>query len=70
MQNSQIEISDEEYCIKLSRQVFSIGLLHQLIRKIQQHEDINPGFKLNEESFNPELIALNQYNMDNLKGNK
>ncbi|RZK50180.1 MAG: hypothetical protein EOO99_03055 [Pedobacter sp.] len=60
MQNSQIEITDQEYCIKLSRQVFSIGLLHQLIRKIQQHENVNPQFDLEDSNHFPQAFGLEQ----------
>ncbi|MCZ4245762.1 hypothetical protein [Pedobacter punctiformis] len=33
--NSSLEITESEYCIKLSKDTFDLSLVHQLIKRIQ-----------------------------------
>ncbi|MFD0940969.1 hypothetical protein [Pedobacter boryungensis] len=35
MNTSSLEITDREYCIKLSKEAFDLSLVHQLIKRIQ-----------------------------------
>jgi len=35
MNTSSLEITDREYCIKLSKDAFDLSLVHQLIKRIQ-----------------------------------
>ena len=35
MNNSILEITDNEYCIKLSKDAFDLSLIRQLIKRIQ-----------------------------------
>lgn len=38
MNNSSIEITEKEYCIKLSKETFDLSLIRQLIKRIQAEE--------------------------------
>ncbi len=38
MNTSSIEITDKEYCIKLSRDAFDLSLIRQLVKRIQAEE--------------------------------
>lgn len=38
MNTSSIEINENEYCIKLSRETFDLSLVRQLIKRIQAEE--------------------------------
>ncbi len=38
MNSTSLEITDKEYCIKLSKDVFKLSLVHQLIKRIQAEE--------------------------------
>ncbi|WP_410220676.1 hypothetical protein [Pedobacter sp.] len=38
MNTSSIEITEKEYCIKLSREAFDLSLIRQLIKRIQAEE--------------------------------
>lgn len=38
MNASSIEITDNEYCIKLNKETFNLSLVHQLIKRIQAEE--------------------------------
>ncbi|GGI28537.1 hypothetical protein [Pedobacter mendelii] len=35
MNSSSLEITEREYCIKLSKDAFDLSLVHQLIKRIQ-----------------------------------
>lgn len=38
MKNSSIEITDQEYLIKLPRQDFDLSFIHQLLKRIQAEQ--------------------------------
>ena len=38
MNSSSIEITENEYCIKLSKDTFDLSLIRQLIKRIQAEE--------------------------------
>ncbi len=38
MKNSSIEITDQEYLIKLSREDFNLPFIHQLLKRIQAEQ--------------------------------
>ena len=38
MNNSSLEITDNEYCIKLSKDAFDLTLIRQLITRIQSEQ--------------------------------
>ncbi len=38
MNSSSIEITEHEYCIKLSKDTFDLSLIRQLIKRIQAEE--------------------------------
>lgn len=38
MRNSILEITDNEYCIKLNKDTFNLSLVRQLIKRIQAEE--------------------------------
>ena len=38
MNNSSLEITDSEYCIKLSKDAFDLTLIRQLITRIQSEQ--------------------------------
>lgn len=63
MNNSSLEITANEYCIKLSRDVFDLSLVHQLIKKIQTEASF---FKQNEEYLEEDIISRNQADFDGI----
>ena len=38
MNNSSLEITEHEYCIKLNKDAFDLSLIRQLIKRIQSEE--------------------------------
>lgn len=56
MKNSSIEITDQEYLIKLPRQDFDLSFIHQLLKRIQA-EQFFFTYKTPEES--DDLISRN-----------
>ena len=52
MNNSSLEITENEYCIKLSKDAFDLSLIRQLIKRIQSEQL----FFSKKESFNDEDI--------------
>lgn len=38
MNSSSLEITENEYCIKLNKEVFNLALVRQLIKRIQAEE--------------------------------
>lgn len=38
MNNSSLEITENEYCIKLNKDAFDLSLIRQLIKRIQSEE--------------------------------
>ncbi len=56
MKNSSIEITDQEYLIKLPRQEFNLSFIHQLLKRIQA-EQFFFTYRTSEE--NDDLISRN-----------
>ncbi|MCJ0743094.1 hypothetical protein [Pedobacter montanisoli] len=54
MNTSSIEITDKEYCIKLSREAFDLSLIRQLIKRIQAEELF---FKKSYEEDDSDIIS-------------
>ncbi|WP_293300724.1 hypothetical protein [Pedobacter sp. UBA4863] len=49
MNSSSIEITENEYCIKLSKDTFDLSLIRQLIKRIQAEELFFSKKKIEEE---------------------
>ena len=49
MNSSSLEITENEYCIKLSKDVFDLSLVRQLIKRIQAEESFFSKKKNNYE---------------------
>lgn len=62
MNSSSIEITDNEYCIKLSKEVFNLTLIRQLITRIQSEQKF---FSNKEEDLDEDIISRNSYSERN-----
>ncbi len=60
MKNSSIEITDQEYLIKLPREDFNLSFIHQLLKRIQA-EQFFFSYKIEEE---PEDLISRNVNID------
>jgi hypothetical protein len=60
MKNSSIEITDQEYLIKLPREDFNLSFIHQLLKRIQA-EQFFFSYKTSEE---PDDLISRSINMD------
>ena len=49
MNSSSIEITENEYCIKLSKETFDLSLIRQLIKRIQAEELFFSKKRMDEE---------------------
>ncbi|MGV3687011.1 MAG: hypothetical protein ACO1NS_15390 [Daejeonella sp.] len=56
MKNSSIEITDQEYLIKLSREDFNLSFIHQLLKRIQAEQFF---FSYNSQEDTGDLISRN-----------
>ena len=56
MKNSSIEITDQEYLIKLPREDFNLSFIHQLLKRIQA-EQFFFSYKISDEQ--DDLISRN-----------
>ncbi|WP_442591018.1 hypothetical protein ACSBL2_07280 [Pedobacter sp. AW31-3R] len=54
MTNSILEITDNEYCIKLSKDAFDLSLIRQLIKRIQTEQLF---FSRNKDVFEDDIIS-------------
>ena len=54
MNNSILEITDNEYCIKLSKDAFDLSLIRQLIKRIQSEQLF---FTRTKESMEEDIIS-------------
>lgn len=52
--NPIVEITDEDYCIKLKKDVFDLSLIRQLIKRIQAEELF---FNRKNESLDDDIIS-------------
>ena len=60
MKNSSIEITDQEYLIKLPREDFNLSFIHQLLKRIQA-EQFFFSYKIADE---PEDLISRNINQD------
>ncbi len=68
MNNSNLEITDNEYCIKLKKDAFDLSLIHQLIKRIQSEQLF---FSRSRDVYEDDIIsrkagALDEDNFDRL----
>lgn len=63
MKNSSLEITDQEYLIKLSRKDFNISFIHQLLKRIQAEQFFFSSHHEDEE----DMISRNQINHQELR---
>lgn len=54
MNNSILEITENEYCIKLSKDAFDLSLIRQLIKRIQSEQLF---FTRTKESLEEDIIS-------------
>ncbi len=57
MNNSILEITDNEYCIKLSKDAFDLSLIRQLIKRIQTEQLF---FSRHKDVFEDDIISRNR----------
>ncbi|MCD0489598.1 hypothetical protein LPB86_15255 [Pedobacter sp. MC2016-14] len=68
MNISSIEITENEYCIKLSKDAFDLSLIRQLIKRIQSEQLF---FSKSKDSYEDDIISrkadsVNEDNFDRL----
>ena len=56
MKNSSLEITDQEYLIKLNREDFNLSFIHQLLKRIQAEQFF---FSYKSENEPEDLISRN-----------
>jgi len=54
MNNSILEITENEYCIKLSKDAFDLSLIRQLIKRIQTEQLF---FSRSKDEFKDDIIS-------------
>ncbi|SFG77413.1 hypothetical protein [Pedobacter insulae] len=68
MTNSSLEITDNQYCIKLSKDTFDLSLVRQLIKRIQAEElfFIRTQAELDEDIISRQSSSVYHENYDHL----
>ena len=68
MMNSSLEITENEYCIKLSKDAFDLSLIRQLIKRIQTEQLFfsNKRNDLDDDIINRRFAEDNDENFDRL----
>ena len=61
MNSSSLEITENQYCIKLSKDTFDLSLVRQLIKRIQAEELF---FNRKNESLDDDIISRNSSEYD------
>ncbi|MES2418609.1 MAG: hypothetical protein V4541_10520 [Bacteroidota bacterium] len=61
MSSSSLEITENEYCIKLNRDTFDLSLVRQLIKRIQAEALF---FSSKNENLDDDIISRNQADFD------
>ena len=61
MNSSSLEITENQYCIKLSKDTFDLSLVRQLIKRIQAEELF---FSRKSESLDDDIISRNSSEYD------
>ncbi|TDO24391.1 hypothetical protein CLV32_0680 [Pedobacter duraquae] len=66
--NSSLEITENEYCIKLSKDAFDLSLIRQLIKRIQTEQLFfsNKRNDLDDDIINRRFTEDNDENFDRL----
>jgi len=66
--NSSLEITENEYCIKLSKDAFDLSLIRQLIKRIQTEQLFFSSKRqdLDDDIINRRLSDENEGNFDHL----
>lgn len=63
MINSSLEITENQYCIKLSKDTFDLSLVRQLIKRIEAEELF---FSRKNEVFEDDIISRNSSAYDEI----
>jgi hypothetical protein len=66
MKNSILEITDSQYCIRLSRAAFDLSLVHQLLKRIQAEQRFFSKDEIQEEDIISRSTTLTGENFDRL----
>lgn len=61
MNNSSLEITDNEYCIKLNKDAFDLSLIRQLIRRIQTEQLF---FSRSKDVYEDDIISRESGSLD------
>ncbi|MEE1943890.1 hypothetical protein VRU48_02145 [Pedobacter sp. KR3-3] len=61
MNSSSLEITENEYCIKLSKDTFDLSLIRQLIKRIQAEELF---FSRKNDNLDDDIISRNAVEYD------
>ncbi|RZL46692.1 MAG: hypothetical protein EOP00_14205 [Pedobacter sp.] len=61
MNSSSLEITENQYCIKLSKDTFDLSLVRQLIKRIQAEELF---FSRKKENLDDDIISRNSSEYD------
>ena len=61
MTNSSLEITENQYCIKLNKNTFDLSLVRQLIKRIAAEEQFFSG---KNETFEDDIISRNSAHND------
>jgi hypothetical protein len=62
MNSSSLEITENEYCIKLSKEAFDLTLIRQLITRIQSEQKF---FSRKKDEFEDDIISRTSYSERN-----
>ena len=62
MNSSSLEITENEYCIKLSKEAFDLTLIRQLITRIQSEQKF---FSRKKEELEDDIISKTAYSERN-----
>jgi molybdate-binding protein len=61
MNNSSLEITENEYCIKLKKEAFDLSLIRQLIKRIQSEQLF---FSRSKECYEEDIISRTASSLD------
>ncbi|HWW38823.1 hypothetical protein [Pedobacter sp.] len=61
MNNSSLEITENEYCIKLKKEAFDLSLIRQLIKRIQSEQLF---FSRSKECYEDDIISRTTSSLD------
>ncbi|WP_316833694.1 hypothetical protein [Pedobacter nutrimenti] len=61
MNNSSLEITENEYCIKLKKEAFDLSLIRQLIKRIQSEQLF---FSRSKECYEEDIISRTTNSLD------